>query len=58
VRPDLQACQPATDSDTGILFRGCDGRRDYTGGRNNFASLDLLHQPEELARLIRRHVKP
>ena len=27
-------------------------------GRNNFASLDLLHRPAELARLIRRHVTP
>ena len=54
----VQASQPATGSDTGILFRSCEGRRDYTGGRNNFASLDLLHRPAELARLIRRHVGP
>lgn len=54
----VQACQPATRADTGILFRSCEGRRDYVGGRNNFASLDLLHQPHELARLIRRHVEP
>ena len=44
--------------DTGILFRSCEGRRDYTGGRNHFASLDLLHRSSELARLIRRHVEP
>ena len=49
----VQASQPATGSDTGILFRACDGRRDYTGGVNNFASLDLLHRPDELARRIR-----
>jgi hypothetical protein len=56
----VQASQPATGSDTGILFRSCEGRRDYGGrsGRNHFASLDLLHQPGELARLIRRHVEP
>jgi len=56
----VQASQPATGCDTGILFRSCEGRRDYGGrsGRNHFASLDLLHQPEELARLIRRHVEP
>ena len=53
-----QASQPATRADTGILFRTCEGRRDYVGGRNNFASLDLLHRPAELARLIRRHVTP
>ena len=52
----VQVSQPATGSDTGILFRTCEGRRDYTGGRNNFASLDLLHRPGDLARLIRRHV--
>ena len=52
----VQASQPATRADTGILFRSCDGRRDYTGGRNNFASLDMLHRPDELAALIRRHV--
>jgi hypothetical protein len=52
----VQASQPATGSDTGILFRSCEGRRDYVGGRNNFASLDLLHRPDELAALIRRHV--
>lgn len=54
----VQASQPATGSDTGILFRSCKGRRDYVGGRNNFASLDLLNRPGELARLIRRHVEP
>lgn len=54
----VQVSQPATGSDTGILFRSCDGRLDYTGGRNNFASLDLLHRPAELARLIKRHVEP
>jgi hypothetical protein len=54
----VQVSQPATGSDTGILFRTCEGRRDYTGGRNHFASLDLLHRPEELAALIRRHCRP
>jgi hypothetical protein len=54
----VQVSQPATGSDTGILFRTCEHRRDYTGGRNNFASLDLLHRPAELARLIRRHATP
>ena len=51
----VQVSQPATRADTGTLFRSCEGRRDYTGGRNNFASLDLLHRPDELAALIRRH---
>ena len=49
----VQASQPATAHDTGILFRTCQGRKDYYGGPNNFASLDLLNQPDELARRIR-----
>jgi hypothetical protein len=49
----VQASQPATGSDTGILFRSCEGRRDYVGGVNNFASLDLLNRPAELARRIK-----
>jgi hypothetical protein len=49
----VQASQPATGSDTGILFRSCRDRRDYVGGVNNFASLDLLHRPDELARRIK-----
>ena len=40
-------------SNSGILFRSCDGRRDYHGGVNNFAPLDLLHSPAELARRIK-----
>ncbi len=49
----VQACQPATGHDSGVLFRTCEGRRDYIGGRNNFASLDLLNDPGQLARTIR-----
>lgn len=50
----VQACQPATGHDSGVLFRSCEGRKDYTGGRNNFASLDLLNDPGQLARTIRK----
>jgi hypothetical protein len=49
----LQVSQSCMGPDAGILFRRCEGRRDYVGGVNNFASLDLLHQPDELARRIR-----
>ena len=48
----VQVSQPATGSDSGILFRTCRGRKDYEGGRNNFASLDLLNDPDALARRI------
>lgn len=54
----VQACQPATGSNTGILFRSCEGRSDYVGGPNHLASLDLLHEPTALATLIRRHCLP
>jgi hypothetical protein len=49
----VQACQPATGHDTGLMFRTCQGRKDYYGGPNNFASLDLLNRPEDLARRIK-----
>jgi hypothetical protein len=49
----VQASQPVTGHDTGILFRPCKGRNDYVGGPNNFASLDLLNRPDELSRRIR-----
>jgi len=49
----VQARQPATGHDNGILFLTCEGRKDYVGGRNHFASLDLLHRPNELARRVR-----
>jgi hypothetical protein len=53
----VQASQPATGSNTGILFRSCEGRRDYVGGANHFASLDLLHDPGALATLIRWRIE-
>jgi hypothetical protein len=49
----VQACQPATGHDTGIMYRTCQGRKDYCGGPNNFASLDLLNRPDDLARRIK-----
>jgi hypothetical protein len=50
----VQASQPFGGFDSGILIRTCAGRKDYVGGRNNFASLDLLHCPQELAQRIRQ----
>ena len=49
----VQVSQSAMGYDSGILFRTCRDRRDYTGGVNNFASLDLLRSPNELARRIK-----
>jgi hypothetical protein len=45
----VQVSQPFGGFDSGILFRTCNGRKDYVGGPNNLASLDLLHMPQELA---------
>lgn len=49
----IQVCQPATGHDSGILIRTCEGRRDYHGGRNHFASLRLLDDLPALAVRIR-----
>jgi hypothetical protein len=49
----VQVSQSAMGYDSGILFRTCMGRKDYVGGPNNFASLDLLNSPEALAQRIR-----
>lgn len=49
----VQISQPATRADTGILIRTCKGRKDYVGGRNNFASLSKLEDIPCLARLCR-----
>jgi hypothetical protein len=55
----IQASQPYAGSvKTGILFRRCNGRRDYTGERNHFASLDLLNDSEALATKIEDALGP
>lgn len=50
----VQICQPATGADSGILIRTCRGRKDYIGGRNNFAPLRYLDNIEALAGLCER----
>lgn len=50
----VQVSQPADGADTGILFRTCRSRRDAAGGENHYAPLELLNQPQQLARLIRQ----
>ena len=49
----IQVSRPAARDDTGILIRTCEGRRDYTGGRNHFAPLSMLDDIEALAHLVR-----
>lgn len=50
----VQVSQSAMGYHSGVLFRTCKGRKDYVGGPNNFASLDLLNRPDELANWIGR----
>jgi hypothetical protein len=40
----------------GIMYRTCDGRRDYSGGRNNFAPLSALDDIEAFARRLAREL--
>jgi hypothetical protein len=49
----VQVSQSAMGYHSGILFRACKGRKDFVGGPNTFASLDLLNRPDELAHWIR-----
>jgi hypothetical protein len=49
----VQICQPATGWDRGILIRTCEGRKDYTGGRNHFAPLSWLDDLPQLAHRCR-----
>lgn len=50
----VQVAQPATGADSGILIRRCAGQRDYTGGRNHFAPLRALDDPQALAARVRQ----
>lgn len=50
----IQVSQSALGGNMGILIRTCRGRRDYTGGPNNFAALDLLDDIPALAAIVRR----
>jgi hypothetical protein len=50
---NIQVWQPASGADSGILIRTCQGRRDYTGGRNHLAPLRLLDDALTLAAQVR-----
>lgn len=50
----VQVSQSAMGGDMGILIRNCRGRRDYTGGPNNFASLYMLDDVPALAARVRQ----
>jgi len=42
--------------DNGVMFRSCNGQKDYTGGANNFATFTDLVEPAKLARIIQTRV--
>lgn len=51
----VQVSQPGFTKppyDTGVMFRECKGHKDYSGGRNNFASMEMLTNTQQLSRLI------
>lgn len=50
----IQVSQSALGDSHGILIRTCRGRRDFTGGPNNFAPLALLDDLDALAERVRR----
>ena len=49
----VQISQPPSRSDRGVLIRTCEGRKDYTGGTNNFAPLSWLDDLPQLAHRCR-----
>jgi hypothetical protein len=49
----VQVLQSCLGGGMGILIRKCNGRKDYTGGRNHWLPLDRLDDIESLARHVR-----
>ncbi|WP_428393435.1 hypothetical protein [Lichenicoccus sp.] len=50
----IQVGQSCMGAGMGVLIRTCRGRRDFTGGMNNFAPLALLDDLPALAERVRR----
>lgn len=53
----VQLSQGRTGPGHKILFRSVEGRTDYTGGPNNWASVDELIEPIAFAARIRRALR-
>ena len=49
----IQVSQSSMGPENGVLISTCEGRRDYTGGRNHFAPLRLLDDTPALAAEVR-----
>lgn len=50
----VQISQPSFGGDRGILVRTCKGRKDYTGGKNNFLPLSVLRNTGVFISTVRR----
>lgn len=50
----VRVSQSCMGNHHGILIRSCKGRKDYTGGMNNFASLAMLEDMPSLAARVLR----
>ncbi len=48
----VQVSQPGC-MDKGIMFRTCEGRKDYSGGCNRWADANSLNYPETMAKWLR-----
>jgi hypothetical protein len=48
----IQLSQPCYGLHNEILYRTCEGRKDYTGGMNNFASVGEIESPEVFAEMV------
>lgn len=49
----VQILQPCLGGGMGVLIRKCNGRKDYTGGRNHWLPLNRLADVNVLARYVR-----
>lgn len=52
----VQVSQSSGGPSMGVLIRSCEGRKDYTGGRNQFANIMDLENTSALAEFCRNAV--
>jgi hypothetical protein len=53
----IQVHQSILGPNAAVLYRSCEGLKDYTGGTNNFMSLEALIDTEQCARQIESRVQ-
>lgn len=55
----IQVSNPGNRQERGLMIRTCEGRKDYTGGRNHFAPLTWLNDAErpKLAKLVEQVIE-